>query len=384
MMRVLIVNDFTKKLAGAETFIHTLKGILEDRGHIVELFGQENPNEGKDSFFSRWYSFKWAKKVKNKIKKFKPDVVHVNNCVRVISPSILKASLRENIPTIVTVHDFHYFCPKLWGIRNGKPCEKGIGLRCFYSNCETFKEGIKYGPLNFMKWLRVYLHRNILEDKRLRLLAPSQALADAMNRSMNVKVETLNNGVDIPEVITKYEKKIMFAGGLYRHKGLQTILPSLNKIKEYDVEILGKGDLLEESRKKYKNINFLGFQKPEEYYEKASIGLVPSLWMENFSYSVIEAMSYGICVVGSNRGGIPEQIKHMKTGMIFEQGNHKDFEEKIKYLIENPAEVKRMGKAAREHVQKNWDWNIIVEKYEKVYQEEIDKIKKSKKINNGQ
>ena len=40
---------------------------------------------------------------------------------------------------------------------------------------------------------------------------------------------------------------------------------------------------------------------------------------ENFPTTILEAMHCGLPVIGSNIGGIPEQIIHGKTGFLFEK-----------------------------------------------------------------
>jgi glycosyltransferase involved in cell wall biosynthesis len=365
-MRILIINDLLGDAGGAETFVYSLKRNLEKRGHIVELLGSK---EGEDfnSYFSRWNSRKWYRITRDKIRAFKPQIVHVNNCSRVLSPSVIKASLDNNVPVVFTLHDYHLFCPRLWGIKDGKPCTKGFGVRCIFSNCESFRKGWKYFPLHLMKIIRVGLHRRYVNDKRIRFVSPSAALGRSIKKSLGVDVIVINNGVDLPERQTNYKKSILFVGRISREKGLQTIIDKLNNVKDYNLFVLGKGFLKDELESRAKNVKFLGFKKPEDFYVNSSIALVPSIWLENFSYSVIEAMSYGLCVIASNRGGIPEQIKHKKTGLIFEAGDGDDFEEKLNYLLENPSEIKRIGKNARKFVKDNFSWEKVVKDYEKLY-----------------
>jgi len=373
-MRVLIINDFVEKVGGAETFVHTLKKILEKKGHEIEIFGSEG-GEDTSSLFSRWYSRKWYNKTTEKIKRFKPDIVHINNCVRILSPSVTRAALRRKIPVIMTIHDFHFICPKIWGIRkNGEPCQDWFGIRCLPNNCKGIKRNFFYYPIYLLKLLRIALHRKIIQNKNIHIFAPSKILAKSMEKSLGVKVGVINNGINIPPKKTSYQNEILFTGRISEEKGLGTIAEVLNSIKKYNVNILGDGDLLDEIKLNYKNLNYLGFKKPDPYYKTASIGVVPSVWMENFSYSVLEAMSYGLCLIASRRGGIPEQVTHMETGLLFNPGDKEDFKKKLNYLLNNPKEIKRMGKNAREHVKKNYNWEKIIGEYEKEYKSAIKKI----------
>ncbi len=46
--------------------------------------------------------------------------------------------------------------------------------------------------------------------------------------------------------------------------------------------------------------------------------VVPSVWEEPFGRVALEAMAYGVPVVASNRGGLPEIIETNKTGLVVE------------------------------------------------------------------
>ena len=49
--------------------------------------------------------------------------------------------------------------------------------------------------------------------------------------------------------------------------------------------------------------------------------LLPSLWYENAPVTVIEAAAYGLGLVASRIGGIPEFVEDGSTGLLCEPGN---------------------------------------------------------------
>ena len=65
----------------------------------------------------------------------------------------------------------------------------------------------------------------------------------------------------------------------------------------------------------------------------------------------------------------------METGLLFDPGDEEDFEEKLNYLLKNPKEIRRMGKNARNFVNKNLSWEKVVKKYEKIYLKAIENSK---------
>ncbi len=371
-MRILLVNDHSEMVGGAERFLHTIKDALEKRGHIIEVFGSSK-GENFSSLFSRGYSIKWYNRILKKIKSFNPDVVHVNNCMKILSPSVVRACLNHNVPVVLTLHDLHYLCSRLGGI-NGRKSERGLKHRCFFPGCLGYDEKYRDTPRSIWRNLKLMLHRGLIKDGRIIFVSNSEFLSKAMEKSLGVKVRVIHNGIDIPEKSAQYNKEILFVGQLNEEKGLKTIISALNKVKGYEKKVLGKGPLKEYLQSRYKSVKFLGFQKPEEHYKKASIVVVPSIWMDTFPYTVLEAMSYGLCVVASKIGGIPEQVKDMETGLLFEPGNEKDFEKKLNYLLKNPNEIKRMGKNAKKFVKDNLSWDNVVRRYEEAYLEATKKL----------
>ena len=83
--------------------------------------------------------------------------------------------------------------------------------------------------------------------------------------------------------------------------------------------------------------------------------IVPSEWYENCPYSIMEAMSYGKPVIGSNIGGIPELIQNGETGILFEPGNAKDLATKLKLLLSQPDLIKKFSKNAKIFIEQNCD-----------------------------
>ncbi len=74
---------------------------------------------------------------------------------------------------------------------------------------------------------------------------------------------------------------------------------------------------------------------------------------EGFPLSLLETMAMGKPVVATSVGGIPEIVKPGVTGYLHEHGNSKELADAVLALIDNPAEARRIGNVAREHVRQN-------------------------------
>jgi len=277
---------------------------------------------------------------------FKPDLIHFNSIFGFPLNTI--NNIAKIYPVIITVRD-------TWILEYSKIFPK------FINN----------------------IHKNIAlkKFKSILLIAPSKFIYEKLKTAGYKKVKLIYNSVDISPKKTSYKKTILYCGTISSKKGLQTIIGILDKIKNYRTLILGEASLKKKLQEAYKNIEFLGYQDPKKYYQQGSILVMPSIWEEPFGRSTLEAMSYGLCVIGSNTGGTPELIKPYETGLLFEPGNADDFEKKINYLLENPEKIKLMGNKASNFIKKEYNYKEMIRNYKEAYQETINLFKKVKKQN---
>jgi glycosyltransferase involved in cell wall biosynthesis len=123
-------------------------------------------------------------------------------------------------------------------------------------------------------------------------------------------------------------------------KGIKVLLEAF-KDNTYTLNIVGDGplknDLIEYVKKhNFENrINFFGHLSTDrvlEEVEKAKALILPSQTYENAPISILEALSLGKIVLGSNLGGIPEMVKNTENGFLFEPGDSKDINNAINKL----------------------------------------------------
>ena len=113
------------------------------------------------------------------------------------------------------------------------------------------------------------------------------------------------------------------------------------------------------------SIEWEGFVAPAELFSKINVLIVPSLWHDPAPRVVLEAMSYGIPVIGSARGGIPELIGD--AGWVFDPDIPGELEARMEYVLQNPDVVEEYSQRALERVSK-FDIETSVRKYIEIYQ----------------
>jgi len=88
--------------------------------------------------------------------------------------------------------------------------------------------------------------------------------------------------------------------------------------------------------------------------------------------AVIEAMAMGKAVIIAKSKGISDYVEDGKTGLFFEPGNAGDLKEKMRYLLENPGEAKRLGENARKKVEAEMNMERYVSQLAAVIKEVMD------------
>jgi glycosyltransferase involved in cell wall biosynthesis len=147
------------------------------------------------------------------------------------------------------------------------------------------------------------------------------------------------------------------------------------------LEIVGDGGLrksletLCDELQVSERVRFYGFVNQqtdfEKYYSILSqfdVFVIPSvLHSETFGVACVEAGACGIPVIASDVGGLPEVIRHGETGFIVSPGNPEAIVQAVEKLIVDKELRISMGKAGREYVLENYDWEKCVLKMLSLY-----------------
>jgi hypothetical protein len=96
--KVVLVSDFINKVGGIETYLHDVKGILEAKGHQVQLRGGHLPKGwwGRLRVYLGLLlapvNFRSAWKFKKFLKKEKPDLIWFNSLLRNVGGNVVKVA----------------------------------------------------------------------------------------------------------------------------------------------------------------------------------------------------------------------------------------------------------------------------------------------------
>jgi len=127
------------------------------------------------------------------------------------------------------------------------------------------------------------------------------------------------------------------------------------KISELPLRIVGTGPDEEELRAMIRqrglsNVEMLGERSRSEIVallENAAFLAVPSRWHEPFGIAAVEAFALGVPVIAARSGALTEIVQNGHTGLLFTPGCAEELADRVRWAIENPSAMKRMGQNAR-------------------------------------
>ena len=193
------------------------------------------------------------------------------------------------------------------------------------------------------------------------------------------KIRILENYCQIP-TLRKEEKKrqILFMGEIGGRKGCFDIPQIYQKVVEQTgpipLIIAGEGEtqrvqsMLKE-RGLLDTVVFPGWVRGEEkekLLRESKYFLFPS-YNEGMPMVILEAMSYGMGIVTSNVGGIPQLIKDGTEGYICTPGDYKNIAEKLIKLIEEEEILQSCGEGARKKVIEQYSFESHISKLREIY-----------------
>jgi glycosyltransferase involved in cell wall biosynthesis len=104
-------------------------------------------------------------------------------------------------------------------------------------------------------------------------------------------------------------------------------------------------------------------------YNECSVYIQPSV-TEGFGIPVLEAMAYGRPVIVTQGAGSYELVEDGKDGFVVQIRDPDAIKQKIEYFYDNPDEIKRMGRNARQKA-KNYSWETIEKGYQKLIRDTL-------------
>lgn len=250
----------------------------------------------------------------------------------------------------------------------------------FYTNLYVSLAGRMLG-VKHIGAVRSDLHSEIAADRifgRWQFRMPQHLIVNselALNRAFakglkHDKIDMVRNIVDLPDdsqteapaCDNNKRLKIVFVGRLNRQKRPEQFVRMASQLRrdlpgvKVTYQIAGDGPLRPDIEKliaeydlKHDEMSLLGeLSDMKEVYREADI-LVLTSSCEGTPNVILEAMSYGVPIVATRVGGVPEIVSE-RAGVLVDPSDFRGLVEATSKLILNPNLRRTLGRAGREYV----------------------------------
>jgi glycosyltransferase involved in cell wall biosynthesis len=338
---------------GTEMELFSLPKRIRSKGSGVIVFDTFDVNEFTgnsiiDKYLQTYKDYLWWANMRVK-KSY--DLIHAHHPIA----GLVMKTLFPNVPVIITIHSS--FEKEL--ILNGRIQPDGLEqkfLTSLYRELELKLDRIVTVSHSFRQYLasfvkypdRIIVIPNGFDEKRFR---PS------------------HHDNAVPQLITVCR--------LVPAKGLDVLLKACAELKRrghnYVLHVIGDGPIREEMEALANDLNiyeetiFYGYMlHPEEFMPFFDIFVLPSR-AEAFGSVFAEAALCWLALVGTNVGGIAEQIEHGKNGLLVPVDDIKALADALEKMIIDPVFRYNLARAAREKAKKTYSLNRVIQQMKQMY-----------------
>jgi glycosyltransferase involved in cell wall biosynthesis len=378
-LRILHVNKFLYRRGGSEGYMLDVAGLQSRSGDEVALWGMQHPQNDEPQLLAHTFpSYLELEPVPSRLKavsaagrmiwsttsehgmqraleEFQPDIVHCHNIFHHLSPSILRPISKAKIPCVMTLHDYKLACPSYQMLDHGNMCHLCVTGGTWHA----VKQRCKGDSVSASTLLAIEsgIHRAMNAYASVGIfISPSEFLANVMRQSgipadkLRVVRHFVDNHSDPPD--DKPRCGVLFAGRLAAEKGVDTLIKAAQMLPDgVRIDIAGEGPLRDSlerlaADKAPGRVTFHGrldMTALKEIFSRSIASVVPSRWYENQPMTILESFAFGVPVVASDLGGIPELIHDNVEGFLVPYNDPPALAAALTQLLIDPSRARTMG-----------------------------------------
>jgi glycosyltransferase involved in cell wall biosynthesis len=378
-LRILIAHNAYRLRGGEDLMVDAEAQLLRAHGHEVLRYHRHNDEVDASQPLRLLRDSVWSHRTTADLdavfRDFRPDVLHVHNTLSLISPSVYWAAHRARVPVVQTLHNFRLMCPQALMLREGRVCTDCVGhvpWRAVVHRC--YRESAAQSAAVA---LTLQSHRLLgTWQRKVTLYIALNAFCRQTFIDGGLPAERLRikpNFIDAPSPPPEGARDgLLFVGRLSVEKGIDTLVRAAALLPQgTTVRVAGEGPLshLTQAAPGLSPLGALPQADVLQAMAGATALVVPSIWYENFPRTVVEAYAQGLPVIASRLGALADLVDDGQTGLLFNPGDPVDLAAKLQWAQSHPAEMRRMGRAARTRYEQELTGAQNARQLESIYRE---------------
>jgi glycosyltransferase involved in cell wall biosynthesis len=386
-MRIIVANIRYFLSGGPERYMFNIMEALEEKGHDVIPFSvKHNLNkpskyspyflepigDGEEIYFKNYkknnlkdiiriigrlfYSFEAKRKLSRLIGDVKPDLIYILYFENKMSPSIINAAKKSNVPVVVRISDFGMICADniFYLYDKQKICEKCLSKgkkHLIFNKC--FHKSLPYSLLKYFSYILHDIMR-IYENVDAFVIPSKFTIGKFIEYGIQEKkilhIPTFFNLINETDSI-EYGDFALYFGRIDPDKGIKILVDAFVGLN-YKLKIIGFSSsnydelIIDYLKGKSHEISFLGRMSFEDiipYLQKCCFTILSSEIYDNFPNTILESFAFKKAVIATDIGSLKEMVENEKTGLLFEYRNSSDLRNKVKKLFSDKEKAKRLG-----------------------------------------
>jgi len=252
-------------------------------------------------------------------------------------------------------------------------------------------KGIGYAPL---RWAV-----RICSNAADRVIATDRAIEPAIARHLGVgsdRMRLVPNAIDLSgcdrlaasgdgdQMRTRHgidseETVLLSVGRIERNKGFHVLVDALATMRDLTWRwvLVGDGPFRHRLEERVRSAGLadrvllpgrVDDRTLHAWYEAATLFVHPTLY-EGSSIVTLEAMAHRRTVVASHAGGLPDKVRHGKTGWLVPPGDPAALASGLRHALAERAHLPAMGVAGRALVEAEFSWTVVTDRMLAVFSE---------------
>lgn len=344
MNRVLVLVPPPSAKGGISNYYATLEKMFTLDVHYILRGSRKQPNkENSVAIIVRNLSdfIRFLAKMMNST-----DLVHINTSLSVYSA--MRDGFYILVAKLLRVKYIVFF--RGWDVDADKLIERFLmsWFRFLYLSADSLITLSEYSRNRLLEWgyiNRVYIETTVVDEKLLQWPDPPKS----------------------KEIGCDQEYVVLFLARLQKEKGIYELIEAVKilRFKYPDIKLVvaGYGNEYTRIKNEYREdwISLLGHVVDKDKawaFRRAKIYVLPS-YTEGMPNSVLEAMAFGLPVVCSKVGALPDILSDGMNGLLLDSISPRSIADAIEYLYLHPSECSSMSERNKLQAKDYFATNVV-------------------------
>ena len=373
MKKILFIHNQYQSKGGEDISVENEIKFLESKFNVKKIIFQNKNRLSFIQLFSFFFSnnYKSNQSVQKIINEFQPDLAYVHNTWYTASLGIFDVLAKNNISTIVKLHNFRYDCTKTFfhrtHLRNNSYCGACGVVKSKYKIFNKYYEESYIKSILAIKFGKKYF--KYILDGNFSIFVLTKFHYEYLKKLgiQKSRISIFPNYIEIDQK-TEHSKKtnsLVYAGRISKDKGVEeliTAFKSLN-LKENQLKIIGGGPEYQNLKNNYESdsIIFLGEKNNKEVLEiinTSSAVVTATKLFEGQPTLLCEASTLGVPSLFPDTGGIGEFFPD-NYEFKYKQYDYEDLKTKLIKLLQN-SNMSDIGLKNKNYIEKKLDKDRLI------------------------